>query len=132
MYQLNLPQSSSYVNRKHSDSQISQRALGKLYLCAFEIIVREAQPWAIMSSYNIINGCRAFESTELLTDILRNDWGNTGLVITNCWNRAEHYKEVLAGNNLKMASGYPERVRAVMKLGLVTHGDLEVFARRVL
>ena len=68
----------------------------------------------------------------MLTDILRNDWVYTGLVITNCWNRAERYKEVLAGNNLKMASGYPERVRAVMELGLVTHGDLEVFARRVL
>lgn len=125
MYPPNLPLSSSYVSRKHSDSQISHRTLGELYLCAFEIIVQEAQPWAIMSSYNIINGCRASESTELLTDILRNDWGYTGLVMTNCWNRTEHYKEVLAGKNLKMASGYPERVRAVMELGLVTHGDLD-------
>ena len=120
------------TNRKHSDSRVSQRALRELYLRAFEIIVREAQPWAIMSSYNIINGQRASESKELLTDILREEWGYTGLVMTDWWNRAEHYKEILAGNDLKMANGYPERVQAAMELGLVTRSDLEVCARRVL
>lgn len=120
------------TNRKHSDSRLSQRALRELYLRAFEIIVREAQPWAIMSSYNIINGRRASESRELLTDILRSDWGYTGLVMTDWWNRAEHYKEVLAGNDLKMASGYPERIQAAMEMGLVTRNDLKVCARRVL
>ena len=120
------------TNRKHSDSRVSQRALRELYMRAFEIIVREAQPWAIMSSYNIINGQRASESKELLTDILREEWGYTGLVMTDWWNRAEHYKEILAGNDLKMANGYPERVQAAMELGLVTRSDLEVCARRVL
>lgn len=120
------------TNRKHSDSRVSQRALRELYLRPFEIIVREARPWAIMSSYNIINGRRASESRELLTDILRGEWGYTGLVMTDWWNRAEHYKEVLAGNDLKMANGYPERLLEAMKLGLVTRSDLEVCARRVL
>ena len=120
------------TNRKHSDSRVSQRALRELYLRPFEIIVREARPWAIMSSYNIINGRRASESRELLTDILRDEWGYTGLVMTDWWNRAEHYKEVLAGNDLKMANGYPERLLAAMELGLVTRRDLEVCARRVL
>ncbi len=120
------------TNRKHSDSRVSQRALREIYLRAFEIIVREAQPWAIMSAYNIINGRRASESRELLTDILRGEWGYTGLVMTDWWNRAEQYKEILAGNDLKMANGYPERVRAAMELGLVTRGDLETCARRVL
>ena len=120
------------TNRKHSDSRLSQRALREIYLRAFEIIVREAQPWAIMSAYNIINGRRASESRELLTDILRGDWGYTGLVMTDWWNRAEHYKEVLAGNDLKMASGYPERLAAALEQGLITRRDLEACARRVL
>ncbi len=120
------------TNRKHSDSRLSQRALRELYLRAFEIIVKEAQPWAIMSSYNIINGRRASESRELLTDILRGDWSYTGMVMTDWWTRAEHYKEVLAGNDLKMANGYPERIRQAMDLGLVRRGDLEICAKRVL
>ena len=120
------------TNRKNSDSRLSQRALREIYLRAFEIIVREARPWAIMSSYNIINGRRASESRELLTDILRTEWGYTGMVMTDWWTRGEHYKELLAGNDLKMANGYPERVRETMKLGAVTRGDLEVCARRVL
>lgn len=120
------------TNRKHSDSRVSQRALREIYLRAFEIIVREAQPWAIMSAYNIINGRRASESKELLTDILRGDWGYTGMVMTDWWNRAEHYKEILAGNDLKMANGYPERVQAALERGLITRADLEACAERVL
>ena len=120
------------TNRKQSDSRLSQRALREIYLKAFEIIVREAKPWAIMSSYNVINGRRASESRELLTDILRGEWGYDGLVMSDWWTRGEHYKELLAGNDLKMANGYPERVRAAMEQGLVTRADLEACARRVL
>ena len=120
------------TNRKNSDSRLSQRALREIYLKAFEIIVREARPWAIMSSYNIINGRRASESRELLTDILRYEWGYTGMVMTDWWTRGEHYKEILAGNDLKMANGYPERVQEAMDQGTVTRGELEVCARRVL
>ena len=120
------------TNRKYSDSRLSQRALREIYLRAFEIIVREEQPWAIMSSYNVVNGRRASESRELLTDILRDEWGYTGLVMSDWWTRGEHYKELLAGNDLKMANGYPERVEEAMKLGAVSRSDLETCARRVL
>lgn len=120
------------TNRKHSDSRLSQRALRELYLKAFEIIVREADPWAIMSSYNVINGRRASESRELLTNILRDEWGYDGMVMTDWWTRGEQYKEILAGNDLKMANGYPERVRAAMEKGLMARADLEICARRVL
>ena len=120
------------TNRKNSDSRLSQRALREIYLRAFEIIVREARPWAIMSSYNVVNGRRASESRELLTDILREDWGYTGMVMTDWWTKGEHYKEILAGNDLKMANGYPERVQQAMDLGLVSREDLETCARRVL
>ena len=120
------------TNRKYSDSRVSQRALREIYLRAFELIVREAEPWAIMSSYNIVNGHRASESRELLTDILRDEWGYRGLVMSDWWTRGEHYRELLAGNDLKMANGYPERVRQAMDRGLVTRGSLEACARRVL
>lgn len=120
------------TNRKYSDSRLSQRALREIYLRAFEIIVREEQPWAIMSSYNVVNGRRASESRELLTSILREEWGYTGLVMSDWWTRGEHYKELLAGNDLKMANGYPERVEEAMKLGAVSRSDLETCARRVL
>lgn len=120
------------TNRKNSDSRVSQRALRELYLRAFEIIVKEAGPWAIMSSYNIINGRRASECKELLTDILRGEWGYTGMVMSDWWTYGEHYKELLAGNDLKMATGYPERVQAAIDKGTVSRRDLEVCARRIL
>lgn len=120
------------TNRKHSDSRVSERALREIYLKAFEIIVKEAQPWSIMSSYNIVNGCRASENKELLEDILREEWGYEGLVITDWWNRGEHYKEILAGNDVKMATGYPERVEKAMEAGVLGRSDLERSAKRVL
>ncbi len=120
------------TNRKYSDSRLSQRALREIYLKAFEIIVREEQPWAIMSSYNVVNGRRASESRELLTTILREEWGYAGLVMSDWWTRGEQYQEILAGNDLKMANGYPERVEEAIKLGAVSRSDLEICAKRVL
>ena len=120
------------TNRKNSDSRLSERALREIYLKGFEITVKEANPWAIMSSYNIINGYRASENKELLEDILRDEWGFEGVVMTDWWTRGEHYKEILAGNDLKMACGFPERVKAAMELGAIERKDLEHCAKRVL
>lgn len=120
------------TNRKHSDSRVSERALREIYLKAFEIIVKESQPWTIMSSYNAINGCRASENHELLEDILREEWGFKGMVTTDWWTRGEHYKEIKAGNDVKMAAGFPERVKEAMALDQLDRADLEHCARRVL
>ncbi|MDP4090427.1 MAG: glycoside hydrolase family 3 C-terminal domain-containing protein, partial [Bacillota bacterium] len=98
------------TNRKNSDSRVSERAAREIYLKAFEIIVKEADPWSIMSSYNIINGYRASENRELLEDILRGEWGWKGMVTTDWWTCGEHYKETKAGNDVKMGCGYPERL----------------------
>lgn len=120
------------TNRKHSDSRLSERALREIYLKVFEIIVKEADPWTIMSSYNVINGHRASENKELLEDILRGEWGFQGMVTSDWWTRGEHYKEILAGNDVKMATGYPERVKKAMELGAIERADLEHCAKRVL
>lgn len=120
------------TNRKNSDSRASERAIREIYLRAFEIVVREADPWSIMSSYNIINGRRASENRELLEDILRGEWGFDGMVTTDWWTFGEHYKEVKAGNDVKMGCGYTERILEAMEKGAITREELEICARRVL
>lgn len=120
------------TNRKQSDSRVSERALREIYLKAFEIIVNEADPWTIMSSYNIINGYRASENHELLEDILRGEWGYKGMVTSDWWTRGEHYKEIKAGNDVKMACGFTDRVMEAMKKGALTREDLERSVKRVL
>ncbi len=120
------------ANRKHSDSRVSERALREIYLKVFEIIVKEADPWVIMSAYNAVNGHRASENRELLEDILRGEWGFNGMVTSDWWTRGEHYKEIKAGNDVKMATGFPERVKKAMELGELDRNDLEHCAERVL
>lgn len=120
------------TNRKHSDSRVSERALREIYLKGFEIIVKEADPWAIMSAYNMINGHRASESHDLLEGILREEWGFSGMVTTDWWTRGEHYKEIKAGNDVKMGCGYPKRVARAMEQGAISRTDLERCAKRVL
>lgn len=120
------------TNRKESDSRASERAIREIYLRAFEIVVKESNPWSIMSSYNIINGCRASENRELLEDILRGEWGFDGMVTTDWWTLGEAYKEVRAGNDMKMGCGFPERLLKALELGALTRGEMEICARRVL
>jgi len=120
------------TNRKDSDSRVSERAAREIYLKAFEIIVKTAKPWCIMSSYNIINGHRASENRELLEDILRGEWGFAGMVTTDWWTYGEHYKEVKAGNDLKMACGYPERLLAALEAGVLTREEMETSVKRIL
>ena len=120
------------TNRRNSDSRASERAIREIYLKAFEIIVKESDPWSIMSSYNIINGHRASEDHDLLTDILRGEWGYEGMVTTDWWNLAEHYKEVCAGNDVKMGLGFPERLLEAKKKGAVSREEMEVCGKRIL
>ena len=120
------------TNRKNCDSRVSERALREIYLKAFEIVVKEADPYTIMSSYNLINGCRASESHDLLTSILREEWGFKGLVTTDWWTYGEHYLETKAGNDLKMGCGYPERVQEAYDRGLITREEIELCAKRIL
>ena len=120
------------TNRKNSDSRVSERAAREIYLKAFEIIVREAKPWSIMTSYNIINGHRASENADLLEGILRGEWGFDGCITTDWWTCGEHYKEVKAGNDIKMGCGYPERLLDALEKGCLTRKEMDACALRVL
>ncbi|MDE6925236.1 MAG: glycoside hydrolase family 3 C-terminal domain-containing protein [Acetatifactor sp.] len=120
------------TNRKNSDSRASERAIREIYLRAFEIVVREADPWCIMSSYNIINGHRASENRELLEDILRGEWGFKGMVTTDWWTAGEHYKETKAGNDAKMGCGFPERLLEAVGKGVLSREEMEICAERIL
>ena len=120
------------VNRKNSDSILSQRALREIYLKPFEICVKEADPWTIMSSYNLMNGKHTSSNRELLTDILRGEWGFNGVVTTDWWTFERQYKELAAGNDIKMGAGMPEHTYQMLKEGKLRRKDLRTSAKRVL
>lgn len=120
------------TNRKQCDSRASERAIREIYLKAFEMIVKETDPWTIMSSYNVINGHRASENKEMLTDILRGEWDFKGIVTTDWWTAGEHYKELLAGNDIKMGRGYPDRLMQALEIGKITRADMERSVTRLL
>lgn len=120
------------TNRKLSDTRVSERAARELYLKPFEIVVKEASPWSVMGSYNMINGIRACENRDLLTTILRDEWGFTGFVTTDWWTTGEQYREILAGTDLKMGCGFPERLLKAMEMKLISRNDLEKAGKRIL
>jgi len=120
------------VNRSCSDSRVSERALREIYLKGFEICVKEADPWTVMTSYNLINGIHTSESYELITGILRNEWGFGGMVTTDWGAKNNPVYEVKAGNDMKMHIGYPEDLMAALKSGELTRADLESCARHIL
>ena len=120
------------TNRKDSDSRVSERALREIYLKAFRLVMRDANPWAVMTSYNIINSYRASENADLLIGMLREEWGYDGVVTTDWWTHAEHYKEVMAGNDLKMPTGFPERLKEALEKGVLTREALEKAVEHIL
>ena len=120
------------TNRKASDSIVSERALREIYLKQFEIIVKESDPWTIMSSYNLLNGTHTSESYDLLTGILREEWGFQGMVTTDWWILGEHYLETKAGNDLKMANGYPDRVKKAYEMGLISEEEINLAVKNIL
>ena len=128
---------SQETERTRVDERVSQRALRELYLKGFEMMVRKSNPWTIMSSYNKVNGVYAQGNKDLLTDILRNDWGFKGIVETDWIGIRKDLpveQEVAAGNDLMMP-GYPQQVEnivAAVKSGKLDVADVDRNVRRML
>lgn len=120
------------TNRYYSDSILSERALREIYIKAFEICVKEAHPRAIMSSYNLMNGSYTSENAELITGILRNEWGFDGIVMTDWCNKASQTKEVLAGNDVRMPNCAGTDLPESVAKGEITRNDLATSVKRVL
>lgn len=118
------------VNRLFCDSRVSERALREIYLKAFEICVKTAQPWTLMTCYNKMNGLYPSENRDLLMGILREEWGFEGLVETDWFNFAEHSDEVLAGSDIKMGYGHPDELKEALVAGKITRGDLQACVKR--
>lgn len=124
-------------DRTRVDERLSQRALRELYLRGFEMMVRKSNPWTIMSAYNKVNGVYAQGNKDLLTNILRNDWGYKGIVETDWIGKREDLpveQEVAAGNDLMMP-GYPAQVKDIVnavKSGKLDINDVDRNVRRML
>ena len=122
------------VNRMENDSRVSQRALRELYLKGFEIAVKEADPWTVMSSYNKLNGEYTQQSHGLLTTVLRDEWGFDGIVMTDWGNKQGTVKAVKAGNDL-MEPGMDneiQRIVAGVNSGEITKEELDRNVRNML
>ena len=120
--------------RTENDARVSQRALREIYLRNFEIAVKEAHPWTVMSSYNKLNGTDTQQCYDLLTTILRDEWGFDGIVMTDWGNKANTVAAVKAGNDLMEGGSQDEidKIMAGVKDGRITQEELDRNVRRVL
>ena len=123
---------STEYERLKSNSRISERALRMLYIRGFEIAVKLADPWAIMSSYNHANDVKVCEDYTMITSIPRDEWGWDGVFFTDWWNDSSHVEELKAGHDLKMATGEIDRVTEALDNGTLSRAEVERCAGRIL
>ena len=122
------------TNRMNTDARISQRALREIYLKGFEIAIKESKPWTVMTSYNYINGTYASESKDLVTTILRDEWGYEGTVMTDWFGGKDGAVQMWAGNDM-LQPGKAEQFDSIVagvKSGKLDEADLDRNVQRIL
>lgn len=125
---------SQELRRQASNSVIDERTMREIYLTAFEITVREAHPWTIMTSYNEVNGVYAHENKHLLQEILRDEWGFDGMVVSDWGGSNSAVDAVKAGGSLEMPSPGFTSVRELVgavQAGTLSEADLNARAAEV-
>ena len=122
------------TNRNEAESIVSARALRELYLKNFEIAITKADPWTVMSSYNKLDGNYTQQSEDLLTKVLRDDWGYKGIVMTDWGSKAGTVKAAAAGNDLMEPGNQQEidRIVAAVKDGSLAEEYVDRNVRRML
>ena len=123
-----LAANSQETRRQSSDSIVDERTLREIYLTGFEIAVREGAPGAIMSSYNLVNGTYANENAHLLKEILRDEWGFSGAVVTDWGGSNDHVAGVAAGSTIEMPApglGSARSLMAAVRAGELSETDID-------
>lgn len=122
------------INRTGIDARLSPRPLREIYLKPFEIAVKESAPWTIMTSYNKLNGTYASQRADLVTSILRDEWGFKGLVMTDWHGGIDAVEQVRAGNDLMMPGTLKQReqLRKAIHAGTLSMRDVDTSVRRML
>ena len=120
--------------RINMSSDVDERALREIYLAPFEIGVKNAKPWTVMSSYNKVNGVQMAENRELLTDILRDEWGFNGVVVSDWGGVKDRIKALEAGNDLDMPESQRSNQSVVdaVRRGILSEAVLDQSVERIL
>ncbi len=122
------------TNRMANDAQVDPRAIREIYLKGFEIAVKESNPWTIMSSYNKLNGTYTSQSRELLTTVLRDEWGYEGMVMTDWYGGDDAAAQMVAGNDM-IQPGRVDQYEAIVKGlqdGTIPMTDMDRNIKRIL
>ncbi len=122
------------TNRNNNDSRVSQRALREIYLKAFEIMIKESNPWTIMTSYNKLNGPYVLENRDLLTSVVRDEWGWKGMFVSD-WNAGNDATLSMTAGNEMLQPGQDRQYKAIheaAKSGKLSIDILNNNVRRVL